>query len=109
MKQTTKRTLIVCVVVLVAVPAILYAVSPTARGELSSAYACYTLGKSGFRPLAAERQNRFLGKVKDFTMKCRGGDLALVAKQTPWVDWSRYWGAADPSSHLSIGTLPAHR
>ena len=52
MKQTTKRALIAFVVIFVAVPAILYAVSPTVRGELSSAYSCYTLGKSGFRPLA---------------------------------------------------------
>jgi len=55
MKQTTKRTVIACVVVLVGIPAILYAVSPTVRGELQSASSCYTLAKSGFRPLAEDR------------------------------------------------------
>ena len=108
MKQTTKRTVIACVVVLVGIPAILYAVSPTVRGELQSASSCYTLAKSGFRPLAEDRANRFLGKVKEFTMRCRGGDVALVGRQTPWVDWSRYWGAADASSQSNIGLLPDH-
>jgi hypothetical protein len=103
-----KRVVLACVVVLVVVPAVLYAVSPNVREEVRSATACYTLAKGGFRPLADERQHRFLGKVKDYTSRCRGGDLALASHKTPWVDWPRYWGARDASSRSSFGWLPGH-
>jgi hypothetical protein len=64
----------------------------------------------GFRPIAAERTERFLGKVREYTARCRGADKAVNGRALPWVDWQNYWatgdasslayGAADGSGHL---------
>ena len=59
----------------------------------------------GLRDIADDRTARFLGKVGEPAAGCRGGDEALAYRDTPWVDWSNYWGTGDASSksdrHLS--------
>ena len=40
--------------------------------------ACLTLAEKGFRPIAGERAERFLGKVQEYTARCRGGDKAVA-------------------------------
>ncbi|BFM05203.1 hypothetical protein GCM10025791_14110 [Halioxenophilus aromaticivorans] len=60
--------------------------------------ACKALLKSGLRPVAEERSERFQGKPGDDALLCRGGEQAMVGKDFPWVDWSNYWATADTSS-----------
>lgn len=60
--------------------------------------ACARLIKDGPRPVADERQDRFLGKVEKDTALCRGGQKTASYLDTPWVDWSNYWAAGDASS-----------
>jgi len=57
--------------------------------------ACLTLAAKGFRPIAKERTDRFLGKVQEHTARCRGGDKAVAYRNTPWVDWANYWATGD--------------
>jgi hypothetical protein len=63
--------------------------------ELGSCVA-YALG--GFRQVASDRADRFLGKVDEDTARCRGGDLAAALGGTPWIDWQRYRRTAGPES-----------
>ncbi|MEN3378845.1 MAG: hypothetical protein V7604_4200, partial [Hyphomicrobiales bacterium] len=70
--------------------------------------ACLEILAHGPRPLAKERAKRFEGKVSfDAVARCRGGENAVAARGTPWVDWSNYWATADKSSRSekSDGTL----
>ncbi|WP_455210136.1 peroxidase family protein [Kaarinaea lacus] len=60
--------------------------------------ACIAMAKSGLRPIAEERSERFLGKVAETTARCRGGDKVLMYRETPWVDWSNYWSTGDGAS-----------
>lgn len=60
--------------------------------------ACAELVNSGFRPVAGERTERFLGKVQPATAECRGGERALAFRHTPYVDWANYWATADAGS-----------
>ncbi len=60
--------------------------------------ACAELVKGGLRPIADERDQRFLGKVEEATARCRGGDRAVAYRDTPWVDWTNYWATADNNS-----------
>ena len=62
------------------------------------AKACAELVRAGFRPVAEERSQRFLGKVQDYTALCRGGRKALEGRDQPWLDWRNYWGTGDASS-----------
>src|SRR5262249_32798674 len=101
MKRTLTRIVVVAVCVIVVLPAAILAASPSLRSELSSLPGCRDLPVSGVRPIAAARKQRFLGKVKEFTARCRGGTAALVQRETPWVDWSNYWAAGDASSRSS--------
>ena len=64
---------------------------------------CVTLVRHGLRRIATDRQARFLGKVRDFTAACRGGERALRYRPTPWVDWGNYWGAGDSASRARSG------
>ncbi|WP_045227333.1 peroxidase family protein [Methyloterricola oryzae] len=70
---------------------------------------CATLLAHGLRPIAGEREERFLGKVQEYTASCRGGDKALQFRKTPWVDWQNYWATGDASSFApgthSVGKL----
>jgi len=109
MKLSAKRSLLVLIAVLVVVPVLAYALSGNVREEVGSLSACLTLARSGFRPIADERPDRFLGKVQDFTARCRGGERTLAQTGTPWVDWSNYWGTGDESSRSSTHLLPIRR
>src|SRR5205807_6435965 len=62
---------------------------------------CGVMAAGGFRPVARERDRRFLAKVNDSTARCRGGDLAVRFGTTPWVDWSNYYATGDASSRRS--------
>lgn len=59
---------------------------------------CTTYVVAGFRKIADERAQRFLGKVQDDTARCRGGDRAVTFHSMPWVDWQHYWAAGDSDS-----------
>ena len=59
---------------------------------------CLKLIKSGVRPIADARTERFEGKVGVPAADCRGGAKALAQRGVPWVDWSNYWAAGDASS-----------
>src|SRR3954467_4293924 len=61
--------------------------------------ACLEILARGPRPLADARTDRFEGKVSFAEVaRCRGGENAVEKRNTPWVDWSKYWAAADMSS-----------
>ena len=60
--------------------------------------ACAEVVKEGFRPIAKDRADRFLGKVRKDTALCRGGEKAVEYLDTPWVDWSNYWATGDEGS-----------
>ena len=68
------------------------------KEEQESLKACASLVLDGFRKIADTRDVRFQGKVKDATALCRGGQMALQFRNTPWVDWSNYWGAGDATT-----------
>jgi len=59
---------------------------------------CTTYVAAGFRKIADERAQRFLGKVQEDTAQCRGGDRAVAFRSTPWVDWQNYWAVGDSNS-----------
>src|SRR5690606_15696006 len=67
----------------------------TAQADIS---ACIDMARAGLRPIADDRSERFLGKVSEATALCRGGEKALANRDTPWVDWSNYWGTGDTTS-----------
>ena len=62
------------------------------------AAACARLVAERFRPVAETRDQRFQGKVQDYTARCRGGEKAVSYRYTPWVDWTNYWATGDASS-----------
>jgi len=66
--------------------------------EDKSLKACADLVLQGFRKIAPTREVRFEGKVAQATAICRGGQQALLLRNTPWVDWSHYFGTADIAS-----------
>jgi hypothetical protein len=98
MSPRIKRTAIGAVLVIVILPALVLAVSADAREEVASLRACSRLATPPIRKIADQRKDRFLGKVREYTALCRGGDRALAYRSTPWVDWPHYWGAGDSSS-----------
>src|SRR4030095_10246329 len=61
---------------------------------------CFTYAFGGFRAVATNRAQRFLGKVEESTARCRGGDAAARWQTTPWLDWQQYRGAAGKESLL---------
>lgn len=67
----------------------------SSRQELK---ACAAMVNSGFRPVAKERTERFLGKVQEATALCRGGEKAVMFRGTPFVDWANYWATGDAST-----------
>ena len=72
-----------------------------------STKACEEMVAKGFLPIAAVRDQRFLGKVEEATAVCRGEDKAVWSLNTPWVDWANYRGAGDATSLAakSVGPL----
>ena len=65
---------------------------------LDSLVGCAEEVRTGARPFATSRDQRFEGKVQQSTARCRGGDVALKARDVPWVDWTNYYGTGDASS-----------
>ena len=59
---------------------------------------CATKAARGLRPVAADRDMRFLGKEEADALACRGDARALADRGTPWVDWTNYWSTGDQSS-----------
>lgn len=72
-------------------------------GGKSDFASCVDMVAGGFRPVAAERDQRFQGKVGEDVARCRGGDKPLAFRSTPYVDWANYWAAGDAST-LAPGT-----
>lgn len=68
------------------------------KEEADALKACADAVLAGFRKIAPARDARFEGKVSEANALCRGGDRALQFRDTPWVDWSNYWGTGDDSS-----------
>ena len=68
---------------------------------------CLQVAERGLRPIADDRSQRFLGKVREDTARCRGGERAVDARNLPWIDWQNYWAAGDASS-LGSGSLTSH-
>lgn len=66
--------------------------------EARELQACAQAVLQGFRKIPSVRSQRFLGKVSESEMLCRGGEKSLQFRMTPWVDWSQYWGTGDMSS-----------
>ena len=64
-------------------------------GELTS---CAKYAWRFQRPVADDAATRFLGKVREETARCRGGEPAVSLRSLPWVDWQNYWGAGDAKS-----------
>ena len=87
-----------------ATPAPAAAKQAALQEEADSLKGCAKMVLEGFRKIAATRDQRFEGKVEEATALCRGGQKALLFRNTPWVDWSWYWGAGDESS-LPAGLL----
>ncbi|HEX4228031.1 MAG TPA: peroxidase family protein [Bryobacteraceae bacterium] len=72
---------------------------PSGKQEESAALkACAQAVLEGFRKIAPDRNVRFEAKVSEANLLCRGGERALQFHNTPWVDWSNYWGTGDNSS-----------
>ena len=67
---------------------------------------CVEVAERGLRPVAEDRSQRFLGKVREDTARCRGGERAVEARKLPWVDWQNYWATGDASSRS--GSLTTH-
>jgi hypothetical protein len=65
--------------------------------ELSS---CFTYVTRGPRDVATDRSERFLGKVREDTARCRGGERTLQERLRPWVDWRNYWATGDADSKV---------
>jgi len=68
------------------------------KQEADAVKACADAVLAGFRKIAPTRDVRFEGKVSEANALCRGGDRAMQFRDTPWVDWSNYWGTGDDSS-----------
>ncbi len=63
---------------------------------------CTAMTLRGIPNLSQDRADRFLGKVRSDTGNCRGGARFLALRDTPWVDWSNYWGAGGPESKSGV-------
>lgn len=59
---------------------------------------CVSMAASGLRPIASERDQRFLGKVQKDTAGCRGGEKAVEYRALPWIDWGNYYATGDSTS-----------
>jgi hypothetical protein len=71
--------------------------------ELSS---CFTYLSRGPRDVAIDRSERFLGKVREDTARCRGGERTVNERPRPWVDWRNYWATGDAGSKVTgLGAL----
>ena len=93
----------------VAVAAIIWlSLSPTEEDDVAIARWCAELVDGGLRDIANHRSARFLGKVGEPAAGCRGGEDAVAHRDTPWVDWSNYWGTGDASSKSDRSISGSH-
>ncbi len=77
---------------------VLSASSGLVSANAADVLACAEMVKKGFLEVPEDRSDRFNGKVDEATARCRGGEKAVEYRDTPWVDWSNYWGTGDASS-----------
>ncbi len=105
MSLSVRRKVLVVLAVVMVLPLGVVAASRNARVEVGSLRACVGLGKAGFRAIAEDRRDRFLGKVQAYTARCRGGERGDAYRPTPWVDWTNYWGTGDRTSLSGPGLL----
>ncbi|MFQ6021418.1 MAG: peroxidase family protein [Acidiferrobacterales bacterium] len=68
------------------------------EAEKESLKACAELLNAGVRRIADTREQRFLGKVQEYTARCRGGENTVKHRGAPWIDWANYWAARDGTS-----------
>ncbi len=87
----------------VAVPAVVLAAWVSYGASVE---ACFDLVGGGLRAVAAERGDRFLGKVGVPAARCRGPETAVEARAKPWVDWRNYYGTGDATSLSSTWLDP---
>lgn len=73
---------------------------PSVREQRTSLEACAELAAHGPRKVAESRDRRFLGKVAEYTARCRGGEKAFARRDLPWLDWTNYWGTSDTDSKV---------
>jgi heme peroxidase len=64
----------------------------------SSLEGCVETLAGGPLPIATARDQRFQGKVRESTARCRGGEVALKFLNAPWVDWANYYATRDAAS-----------
>jgi hypothetical protein len=69
--------------------------------ERVSLKACEAVVANGLRPIAQTRDQRFQGKVDEARALSRGGQIAVAARGTPWLDWANYFATGDASSKRS--------
>lgn len=67
--------------------------------------ACAAELVEGALPIAPERAQRFLGKVAPNSARCRGGERAVLGRESPWLDWGNYWGTGDATRRRPDGLL----
>ena len=79
------------------------ALSLTACGE-SSLEGCVETLADGPLPIATTRDQRFQGKVRESTARCRGGEAAIKFLNVPWVDWANYYATRDAASLEDLET-----
>jgi hypothetical protein len=81
------------------IAAVLFSAYPWVRNSRVGSCIAYALG--GWRAVATDRSERFLGKVSEDTARCRGGESAVVWRKTPWLDWPQYFSAGGQQSRYS--------
>ena len=82
-----------------AIAAVLLGAYSIARDSRAGSCLAYALG--GWRAVAMDRSERFLGKVSEHTARCRGGEKAVAWRKTPWLDWPQYFSAGGAPSRYS--------
>lgn len=78
------------------------------QDDVAIVQSCLAMAAGGLRQIAAERTERFLGKVGEEQARCRGGEHALAFRKTPWVDWSNYWGTGDKTTKSELSGSGSH-
>ena len=65
------------------------------KGIATGLIGCADEISTGVRPVARDRDRRFLGKVQSSTARCRGGETAVQRRDLSWVDWRNYYATGD--------------
>ncbi len=105
MTRSSRRNVFLGIGLVILLALGILAATPAVRDEFVSLRSCLALARSGFRSVAEEAQDRFQGKVQDFTARCRAAVAADSHRVTPWADWSSYWGTGDASTRAGFGFL----